>query len=55
MRSRVVAPTSAMNSGISGIVNAMIAAEIQSFQSTAAITTTGTITARNSCGRYSEK
>ena len=44
-----------MNSGISGIVNAMIAAEIQSLESTAAITTTGTITASNSCGRYSEK
>ena len=44
-----------MNSGISGIVTAMIAAEIQSFQTTTATTTTGTITARNSCGRYSEK
>ncbi len=33
----------------------MIAAEIQSPDSTATITTTGTITARNSCGRYSEK
>ncbi len=55
MRSRVVAPTSAMNRGMSGIVNAMIAAEIQSFKSTAAITTTGTITARNNCGKYSEK
>ena len=41
MRSRVVAPTSAMNSGISGIVNAMIAAEIQSPNSTATITTSG--------------
>ena len=55
MRSFVAAPTRAMNSGISGIVNAMIAAEIQSFQRTTTTTTTGTITARNSCGRYSEK
>ena len=51
MRSCVVAPTSAMNSGISGIVSAMIAAEIQSSQSTAPITQTGTMTARKSCGR----
>ena len=55
MRSLVEAPTSAMNSGTRGIVSAIIAAEIQSFHSTATITTTGTITARNSCGRYSEK
>ena len=51
MRSRVVAPTSAMNSGISGIVSAMIAAEIQSFHSTAPSTTSGTMTASSSCGR----
>ena len=53
-RSRVVAPTSAMNSGISGMVKAMIAAEIQS-DTTAVSTTSGTMTASNSCGRYSEK
>ncbi len=55
MCSCVAAPTSAMNTGISGIVKAMIAAEMRSLVATATTTSTGTITARNSCGRYSEK
>ena len=42
---------SAMNSGISGTVTAMIRAEIQSAPATTTMTVTGTITARNSWGR----
>ena len=37
------------------MVKAMIAAEIQSCETTATSTTSGTITASKSCGRYSEK
>ena len=55
MRSRVDAPTKAMNSGMRGSVPAMISAEIQSWVAIAASTATGTIPARQSCGRYSEK
>ena len=46
MRSWVLAPTRAMNSGISGSVAAMIAAEIQSAEAIATSTTSGTMTAR---------
>ena len=48
IRTLVDAPTSDMNSGISGTVTAMITAEIQSAPSTTMTTVTGTITARNS-------
>ena len=44
-----------MNTGMRGTVTAMMAAEIQSWLSTAASTTTGTITARTSWGRYRVK
>ena len=44
-----------MNSGISGIVQMMIRPEIQSSASTATTTSTGTIAASNSWGRYSAK
>ncbi len=44
-----------MNSGISGTVTAMITAEIQSAPSITTMTVTGTMTARNSWGRYREK
>ena len=43
---------STMNRGINGTVTAMMAAEIQSWLSTAASTTRGTMTARTSWGRY---
>ena len=45
------APTSAMNSGISGTVTITIAAETQSRASRNATTTTGAITASTTCGR----
>ena len=51
MRSRVPAPTSAMNSGISGSVNTTISAETQSRASTTTTTSTGTIAASTACGR----
>ncbi len=44
-----------MKTGISGSVTAMIAAEIQSCVTMATSTTTGTITASSSFGRYCEK
>ena len=44
-----------MNSGINGTVTAMITAEIQSAPNATTMTVTGTITARNSCGRYRAK
>ena len=50
MRSRVLAPTSAMNSGISGTVTTTIAAETQSRATSTASTTSGTITASATCG-----
>ncbi len=40
-----------MNSGISGTVTAMITADIQSAPAITTTTVTGTMTARNSCGR----
>ena len=43
---------STMNKGMSGTVTAMMAAEIQSWLSTATSTTKGTMTARTSWGRY---
>ena len=51
VRSLVVRPTSAMNTGIRGTVTAMRAAEIQSAPATTAMMVTGTMTARKSCGR----
>ena len=54
VRSRVVAPTSAMNIGINGSVTATMTPEIQSAASSATTTTSGTIAASRSWGRYSE-
>ena len=51
IRSRVLAPTSAMNSGISGTVTITIAAETQSRAIRNATTTNGAITASTTCGR----
>ena len=51
VRVRVTAPTSAMKMGISGTVMAISTALTQSAPATTAMIATGTITARNSCGR----
>ncbi len=51
MRFCVAQPMRIMNSGISGSVTTMIAAEIQSPATIRASTATGTTTARPSCGR----
>ena len=55
VRSAVVAPTRAMNTGINGTVKAMITAEIQSRETTTTKMTSGTMTARTSWGRYRAK
>ena len=50
IRVAVEAPTSAMNSGMSGTVTAMMSADTQSAPSATTTTATGTMTARKTWG-----
>ena len=55
VRASVVQPTRAMKTGISGSVSATINAEVKSAPRIATPTTSGTVIASASCGRYLEK
>ena len=55
VRSAVVAPTRAMNTGISGSVTMMMAAESGSATSKRTTTASGMTTASTTCGRYLAK